>query len=366
MFSRPDFDREVANIQALLGDTAPDAGGPDEARLAGIRQAVTAHARATGRRRTWWPRRPQRRHRRLVITFVALPVLLGATAAGWAVAGFSPAVTLAGVVMCYGSPELHPPGTFALGSAGVPPTEMCARMWKSPSYMSGHPISHLPPLVACVLPTHANPNAVGDFGRVGVYAGTTCAALHLPPVPADYDQAARQLAALERYLHAGLSTRCFSVAAADADAQGALARFGLSGWAITHPWGTGAPAGFEPQGCWEGQPDAAAHAIQILPYPGRPAPPPPGASGPLRVMGRVLAVTKASCRPGDSPQQAAVAERTLSTALRRAGYDRWRVLVSKAANAKLPCYQMEYYSLSQHTVYITSTLYLPPLKAVRR
>lgn len=366
MFSRPDFDRAVADIQALLGDTDPDTGEPGGARLARIRQAVTTQPQTPGRRRPWWPGRPQRRHRRLVITCVALPVVLGATAAGWAVAGFSPAVKVAGVVMCYGSPELHPPGTFALMSSGQPPTKMCARMWQSSSYMTGHPIRHLPPLVACVLPTHANPNTVGGIGRVGVYAGTTCAALHLAPLPADYDRAARQLADLQRYLHADLGTRCFSVAAADANAQGALARFGLSGWVITHPWGTGAPAGFAPQGCWEGQPDGAAHAIQVLPYPGHPAPTPAAALGPLRIMGRVLAVTRAACRPGDAPQGTAATGRALRAALSRAGYGHWQVLVSRATSAGQPCYQLEYYSLSRRTVYITSTLYLPPPKAVRR
>ncbi len=83
-------------------------------------------------------------------------------------------------------------------------------------------------------------------------------------------------------------------------------------------------------------------------------------------MGRVLAVTKAACRPGDAPRGTAATGRALRTALSRAGYGRWRVLVSRATSAGQPCYQMEYYSLSRRTVYLTSTLHLPPPKAVRR
>lgn len=362
MFSRPDFGRAVADIQALLGDTDPHAGGLDQARLDEIRQAVTAGVRAPGRRRTW---RPQRRHRRLLITSVALPVLLGATAAGWAVAASSPAIRVAGIVICFGSPKLHPPGTFVMTTQGQSAAVLCARVWTSSTAMNGHPYRHLPRLVTCVLPASRNPNSVGE-GRVGVYAGTTCAALHLPPLPAGYDQAARQLAALGRYLQADSRAHCLSAPAAAAYARGALARFGFTGWVVTHPWGTGAPAGFAPQGCWEGQPDGAAHAIQVLPAPGHPAPTPTAALGPLRVMARLLPVTKAACRRGDAPQGTAATGRALRTALSRAGYGRWRVLVSRPTSAAQPCYLMEYYSLSRRTVYITSTFYLPPPTAARR
>ena len=58
--------------------------------------------------------------------------------------------------------------------------------------------------------------------------------------------------------------------------------------------------------------------------------------------------------------------RELSTALRRAGYGRWRVLVSKATSATQPCYRMNYYSLSQRIVYITSTMYVPAPRAAPR
>lgn len=353
MFSRPDFDHAVAGIHALLADTDPDTGGPDEAAsLARIRDSITAEARAPGRRRIWWPVRPRRRHRRLVITCVALPVLLGATAAGWAVAaGSSPAIRVAGLVLCAGSQKLDAHG-YGVISDGTSPTTLCARAWAS-GKLTGHPVRSVPRLVACARSASRNPNYVSD-GSVTVWPDTTCAAVHMSPLPAGYDRAARLLAHLQRYLGAGSRTRCLSVPEADAYARDALARFGMTGWVVTNPWGSGPPAGFAPQGCWEAQSDGSAFAVQVLPLPGRYSPTPKAAVGPLRVMTRALPVTRATCAQGATPETAAAAGRVLRGALRRAGYGDWRVLVSQGTTAIRPCYRWNWYSLARHEVYITS------------
>lgn len=363
MFSRPNIRLAVADIQALLSDAAPETGQLDGARLAQVRQAVTARDPVPGRRRTWWPGRPQRRHRRLVITCVALPVLLGATAAGWAVAaGSSPAIRVAGIVLCAGSQKLHAHG-YAVRSEGTSPTTLCARAWAS-GELTGHPVRPVPRLAACAKSASRNPNYVGDGGVI-VWPDTTCAAVHMSPLPAGYDQAARLLAHLERYLDAGSHTRCLSVPEADAYARGALARFGLSGWVVTNPWGSGPPAGFAPEGCWEAQTDGSAFAVQVLPLPGLYSPTPKAAVGPLQVMARALPVTRATCARGVTPETAAAAGRVLRTALRRAGYGNWRILVSQGTSAIRPCYRWNWYSLLRHEVYITSVGWVgvTPVKA---
>lgn len=369
MSSRFDFDRDVADIQALMGDTRRDpAWWPGDkladaelARLTQIRQDVTAVPRTPGRRRTWWPIRPQRRHRRLVISCVALPVLLGATAAGWVVASSSPAIRVAGMVYCHGPQRQQV--TYMTTSDGSAPTELCARFWAG-GQVTGRPVRHVPRLVACALPISRNPGSVNQ-GGVGVFPDTTCAALHLRPLPAGYREAARQLSDLERYLQAGQRDHCRSVPAADAYARGALARFGFTGWVISHPWGSGPPPGFGPQGCWEAQADGAARALQVLPAPGK-YPTPPAARGPLRVMARVLAVPAPRCGRGDPPQHATAAARMLRAALSQAGYGRWRILVSRATSPTLPCYRTSWYSLSRRAVYISATAYTKSPQRLRR
>lgn len=352
MFSRPDFDREVADIQALLGSTAGDAEGADQARLARIRDAITAQDRVPGRGRAWWPGRPRRRHRRLVITCVALPVLLGATAAGWAVAaGSSPAIRVAGIVLCAGSQKLDAHG-YAVRSDGTSPMTLCTRAWAA-GELTGHPVRPVPRLVACAKPASRNPNYVSG-GSVIVWPDTTCAAVHMSPLPAGYDQAARLLANLERYLGAGSHTACLSVPQADAYARAALARFDLTSWVVTNPWGSGPPPGFAPAGCWEAQADGSAFAVQVLPLPGRYTPTPPAAVGPLQVMARALPANAARCARGVPPETAAAAGRVLRAALRQAGYGNWRVLVSQRTTAIRPCYRWNWYSLPRHEVYITS------------
>lgn len=77
MFSRSDFDHEIADIQALLGGTAPDVGALDEAsraRLTRIRLGIIAQERTSGPGRAWWPDPPPQRRARLRIVLPATAV----------------------------------------------------------------------------------------------------------------------------------------------------------------------------------------------------------------------------------------------------------------------------------------------------
>ena len=247
MFSRPDFDDAVSDITALLAEHAPAQADLDDdarARMRQIRQAITAQPQPPGRRRSWWPGRPVRRHRRAVITCVAVPAVLGATAAGWAIAASPPASYVTNQVICYTGRYLrgplldHSAGAFLTVSDGTPPTQVCARQWATGAVI-GNPHSHMiPPLVACVLPPGRHPGGVGNNGSVGVFPDTTCAKLKLAALPPGYDRAARRLFALDSHLRAG-ARRCMSLAATDQFVQAALRRYGYSTWRITHPWGAG-------------------------------------------------------------------------------------------------------------------------------
>jgi hypothetical protein len=279
MFSRPDFHDAVSDITTLLAEQAlgpADCDDDARARLLQIRQAITAQPREPGRRRSWWPGRPLRRHRRAVIACVAVPVLAGATAAGWAIAVSPPASYVTNEVGCYSGKYL--PGTFLDHSQsvymtisdGTPPTTLCARAW-SRGDVIGNPHSHfVPPLTACVLPSAVPLGFVQNTGAVGVFPDTTCARLHLPPLPPGYDRAARRLFTLDNYLTSG-AENCMSRTVADRFVRRALDKFGYQSWRVTQPWGTH-PRGFPPDACWEGQPDSSVHAIQVLPEPGAPTP----------------------------------------------------------------------------------------------
>lgn len=180
-------------------------------------------------------------------------------------------------------------------------------------------------------------------------------ALHLPSLPPGYDRAARQLAALSRYLRAGPMRGCVSRAAVGRYARKVLARYGFTSWRITYPWGVTPPKGFARGGCWEAQTDSAAHAIQILPEPGFTTP--PADVGPERVIGKTLIASKAACAPGSKPQNSAVVSRQLRTALRQAGYGSWRVVVNRKASASAPCYQQVEFPLPNHMVLISPTAF---------
>lgn len=354
MLSRPDFHEAVSDITALLAEYAPAPADRDDdaqARMRQIRQAIIAQPRQPGRRRSWWPGRPQRRRRRAVITCVAVAALLGATAAGWAIAVSPPASYVTNDVICYTGPYDRGPlldhsnGELVTVSDGTPPTQVCAREWATGAVI-GNPHSHMiPPLVACVLSPGPHPGGVGNNGSVGVFPDTTCAKLKLAALPPGYDRAARRLFALDSHLRAGAS-RCMSLAATDQFVQAALRKYGYSTWRITHPWGTGS-AGQARSGCWEGQPDSSVHVIQVLPEPGFT---PSRDVGPENVIRKTLSVPRGACRRGNQPENGAATVARLHAALRRAGDGSWKVTLHGQTSQDAPCYAQVAFPLGNHSV----------------
>jgi hypothetical protein len=369
MFSRSSKDagiREaVDDIQLLLGDSSgatTELSDAARARLQQTRQAITAGPRPADQGSRWRPGGARRRHRRLVITSVAVPALLAATAAGWAITTSRPASRVVSEVDCYSSASLIQPHHSGSGrelttaSRGQSPTAICAREWAGVD-----PHAHgVPPLVACELPV-AHPNRLYTEGVIGVFPNTTCAALHLPPLPAGYQLAARRLSKLNRYLDTGLTgtlsrPRCVNGSATAAYVRQALARFGFTNWRVTSPRGH-APGQARPTNCWAGYIDAPAHAVQIerLYLPGAPS-----SVGPERVITRTLHVPSSACHPGATPQDAAATSLKLRTALRQAGYGRWRVIVDMKTSAADPCYQQgESPVTSNHIVHLEGATFTP-------
>jgi hypothetical protein len=322
MFWRGDFGGAVSEIRALLGSRDPAAAALDDGardRLLDIRHAImsaaacaepsarvrgrapAAEAMAAGQvagtarrrwwHRNWWPGRPLRRHRRVVIGCVAVPALLAATGAGWAIAASQPAPRVVNTVDCYSGRYLpgnlldHSDSVLVTVSYGSPPTVVCAQQWARGAVI-GDPHSHyVPPLVACELPAPRHPAAAAVTGQVGVFPDTTCARLHLAPLPPGYGQAARRLAELDRYLRSGPMRGCVAEPKVASYARQALETLGFSGWRVTTPWGTKAykmvrvrtirgggvelkQTHIQVPGCWEAQTDSAAYTVQVLPEPG--------------------------------------------------------------------------------------------------
>jgi hypothetical protein len=346
MFSRPDFSDAVSDIQTLLGDASTTTASLDDAtssRLMRIRQAIIAGPRTSGHGRPWWPDRPQRKHRRVVLGCVAVPALLAATAAGWAIAAAPPASRLTTAVVCYTLPHLPEPGTSEGGAGGtddgLPPTVFCARQWATGQVVSG--VHHVPAsLVAC-----ANP----ALGEVAVFPGTTCAAVHLPPLPAGYGQAARQFYALENALTEALTgssspSRCVTEPAAVSVTRQALRAYGFSSWRIIPPQRAGG------QLCWQAQPDPATHTIQIVPQPGLY---PPSVARVEQVIRATLSVPAGACRSGSAPESAAITIRRLTTALQHAGDGTWKITLPQPATRQLPCYEQVKYPPGDHSVLLS-------------
>ncbi len=359
LFSRPGFDDAVSDITTLLAEQAPEVSSCDEetqARMRQIRRAVMGRPRNSARHRSWWPGRPQRQRRRAVLTCVAIPVLLAATAAGWAIAVSPPASFVTNDVLCFQkgvSPDQVPsPSAASTLSDGASPTALCAHLWAT-GVVTGDPHDHfVPPLTACALPPPAHPNTEGVTGQVGVFPYTTCARLGLAQLPRGYDRAARRFSALDRYLSAG-AHRCMSPAATVGFARQALRIFGYRGWRITFPWGLH-PKGTKPGACWEGKADSAGQAVQVLPVPV------PGyADYPLlRVLSRALKVPEGACSSGNPPEDAAVVIARLKDALRRAGYGTWKItLFGGRANRESPCYQPMTFTLSRHSFQLTPAIF---------
>jgi hypothetical protein len=353
---RPDFSDAVSDIQALLGDAGPTMAGQDDAgttmaglddatpaRLMRIRQAIIAQPRTSGHGRTWWPGRPQRKRRRVVLGCIAVPALLSATAAGWAIVASPPASHLTMAVVCYSLPHLPEPGISESAAGGtdpgLSPTAFCAPQWAAGDVVSG--VHHVPAsLVACA--NHA-------LGEVAVFPDTTCAAAHLPPLPADYEQASRQFDALDNALIAGLTgsgsrSRCVSEAAAVSFTRQALRSYGFSSWRIIPPQRAGGPW------CWQAQPDPATHTIQIVPQPGVY---PPSVARVEQVIRETLSVPAGACRSGSTPENAASTLRKLVAALQHAGYGTWKVTLQQPATRQLPCYEEVQYPPGDHSVLLS-------------
>jgi hypothetical protein len=346
MFSRPDFSDAVRDIETLLGDAGTTTADLDDAtssQLTRIRQAIISGAPTSGPGRTWWPDRPRRKHRRVVLGCIAVPALLAATAAGWAIAAAPPASRLTSAVVCYTLPHLPEIGISegAAGGAddGLPPTAFCARQWAAGQVVRG--VHHVPAtLAAC-----ANP----ALGEVAVFPDTSCAAVHLPPLPAGYDQAARQFEALDNTLIAGLTgtgsqIRCVSEPTAVSFTRQALRSHGFGSWKIIALQRAGGDL------CWQAQPDPATHTIQIVPEPGVY---PAGVTRVEQVIRTTLSVPAGACRSGRVPESAAITIRRLATALQQAGDGRWQVTVQEPATRQLPCYEQVQFPLGDHSVVLS-------------
>jgi hypothetical protein len=332
VFSRPDFDGAVADVQDLLRGTCPPGGQPGDgqARLTSLRERITQSAGGPGQpaarhqpRRPWWPGRAQRR---LVLGGLALPALLAATAAGWAIAAAPPASALPSQVICYST--AYPGHRNAVldyeNSTGQSPVALCAGPWRA----TGHrPKS----LVACVLPASRNPEKVA-VGRVGVFPDTSCVLLGLPVLPPGYERAARRFARLLGGL-AEQPQDCLSRVALTSRARQALAGTGLRGWRITTPGGLRPEPNQPPGGCWWATGDSPAHAVQILPKFGVVS---ARAAQAWNVAMAALWTPPARCRAGQ-PQQSATAEAArVRAALRRAGLGYFTVVNGSPGAAARP------------------------------
>ena len=299
MRNRLDFTAAVSDIQSLAGDTDPVPAEFDHAtqlRLAQVRQHITAATPAPGRaparlaRRPWQPRR---RNRRVVLASIAVPALLAATAAGWAIAT-TPASHVTGAVICYSLPHLPQRGSSEYAAFGVgrgDPTARCARQWAAGQVVPG--VRRVPSiLVACAHPS---------LGDVAVFPDTTCAALHLAPLPAGYARAARRFDALAAALKEGLighgsQRRCASEPEALSFTRQTARAHGFGHWRIVPP----PPADIN-SACWQAQANPDSHTIEIVQRPGTY---PPAIARVERTIRATLSVPKGACRSGASPQKA--------------------------------------------------------------
>lgn len=305
-------DTDIAAIRAVLASADPAGDELDAAaaaRLAGIRQAITSHVPAAhgsesaGRRpvksRPAPGRRLERlgqRRRRALAAAVAIPVLLAATAAGWEIANIRTATQVTDGVGCYAAASLRA-STIIARATGQDPTSICARYWAD-GVITGKRSHHVPSLVACVLP---------NGGAVGVFPGTTCAALHLQPLPVGYRQAARQFSALSAGLGAWFrASRCVPEAAAVAHVREALRQHGLKGWRVV---------GYKPMPrsidgpCATFTAESRTHTIQVEPVAGQ---------GVEAVTIPALHRPSSTCGPGRAPERATTVTRQLRAALRAA------------------------------------------------
>jgi len=328
---------EMADIRDRLAGTDPAQGEGELdrdsiARLAGIGERIGAQAitaPAPGRReRAWWPGRPPRR-RRAIITFVAVPALLAASAAGWAIAHGRTASQVTDGIACYAAPRF-PSSAAVVSATGQSPATVCAQIWAEGA-IPGSYGTRVPPLVACVLPA-------GD--AVGVFPDTSCAALRLQPLPGGYQRAAGRFSALVNHLNAQLGrSKCVSEPQAAADARQALRAYGFTGWRVT---------GYRPDQqtrCAIVAADSESHTIIVTSAPGQ------GVEA-VQVPGLQ---PRSRCTAGNPPENTRVVLREFRAALRAAGYGQWKVVVGNPDSRAQPCYGSVGYDPAHRTISLEST-----------
>jgi hypothetical protein len=351
MTTRNPDDEAIQDIRARLSAADPAADRLSDAerdRLLQTRAAVTTASWEPRKRpgmrkssRPWRPGSPPRR-RRLIITAITVPVLLAATAAGWAASLSPAALRVSPRVACFSAASAGSSHFVVMtASQGQAPTALCAKLWASgamPGRRPGH--YRVPRLAACALRARSE-TQFGGSGTVGVFPDTTCARLHLARVPAGYPAAARAVSALQGTVERDVNvSRCLSRATIVADANRALARYRMTGWKVTYPFGTSLPARWKDHAvCWGAQVNSAASAIQAYPSVKQA---PMGVAA--TIIGHALQVPAARCLAGRPPQSAATALDRVRIAWRRAGHPNWTLRIAfagPAARRSAPCYHLE-------------------------
>jgi hypothetical protein len=340
----------IAEIQSLLAGTDPAAAeltAADSARLGLLGEQATAAPEAPGHGRTWWPARPYRRHRQVVITSIAVPALLAGTAAGWTIAAWPSPSQLTNAVVCYSLP--HPPekgvpeGGAGGTDPGIAPVAFCAQQWAAGEVVAG--VHRVPRhLAACAMP---------NLGDVGVFPDTSCAALHLPPVTAGFIEAVRKFNALQKALTSGLASHCLSQSAAAAATRRIAAAYGFGRWRIAQPTAA------QPGSCWQAQAYPQTRVIDIFPQPGVY----PRSNEVARIVEQVMAplYSQLRCRSDKGkPESAAAIRSELLARLVAAGFKGWKVVVYGEPASKLtPCYVSAGPEMGVRIVPINSVGYLP-------
>lgn len=317
---------DISAIRAVLADADPAGGELDAtaaARLASMRHAITGHPAASpGSPRARRPGKfhPARGRRRAVVTSLAIPVLLAASAAGWEMAATQTASHVTNGIGCYAAASLHASATV-VDATGQDPASICARYW-SDGVVSGKPRNHVPALVACVLP---------NSDAVGVFPETSCSALGLQPLPHGYRQAARRFSALSAALRARFgASRCVYERVAVADVRQVLREHGFSGWRVV---------GYQPMPhsingpCATFIAQSRTHTVTVVPRAGQ---------GVESVSVPALNKPSSDCTPGHAPINAKTLTRQLQAALRAAGYRQWKVVIVNPASKAQPCYTTGY------------------------
>jgi hypothetical protein len=349
MAPRVPDDDTIQDIRGLLSAADPAADrstDADAGRLRQIRASVmTPRGAKRDRRAARKASRPWRpgplRRRPLIVTAIAVPVLLAATGAGWLISLSPAALRVSPDVLCYAaSTAASSRETLLTASRGQSPTAVCAQAWATGSLLGLHPGHYpVPRLVACALPA-ARERAFGGMGTAGVFPDTTCARLHLAPLPAGYAAAARAVSALQRVVEHEVNVpQCQSRATVVAEANRALSRFRLTGWKVTYPFGTSLPARWKGlRACWSAQVNSAAAAIQA--YPSIKEAPPGWAT---TIVTRGLQVPAAQCAAGRPPQSEAETRDRIQSAWQHAEHRGWTLRITFAsprASYSDPCYHV--------------------------